>query len=66
LYDLQADPQEFVDVGRGAAHAAVREQMRTRLLDWLARRKRRTTVTDEDIERRTNAYKRAGVFFGQW
>ncbi|HVL55318.1 MAG TPA: sulfatase-like hydrolase/transferase [Burkholderiaceae bacterium] len=66
LYDLQADPQEFVDLGRDASHAAVREQMRTRLLDWLARRKRRTTVTDEDIERRTNAHKRAGVFFGQW
>ena len=66
LFDLQADPQEFTDLGREATHAAVRDACRSRLFDWLARRKRRTTVTDERVEQGTAAHKRAGVFYGQW
>lgn len=66
LFDLQADPQEFNDLGRDAAHAGVRSEMRERLLDFLVRRKHRTTVSDEFIEARTNQYKKAGVFYGQW
>ena len=66
LFDLQADPQEFVDLGRQATHAAVRETLRTRLFDWLARRKRRTTISDERVEQGTGGHKRAGVFYGQW
>ena len=66
LYDLQADPQEFHDLGRSASHAGVRETLRQQLLDFLARRKHRTTVTDAFVESRTNRHKQAGVFFGQW
>ena len=66
LFDLQADPQEFVDLGREATHAATREALRSRLFDWLARRKRRTTLSDERVEIGTAAHKRAGVFYGQW
>ena len=40
--------------------------LRDRLLDFLARRRHRTTVSDESVERATGAYKKAGVFFGQW
>ncbi|HEY9279419.1 MAG TPA: sulfatase-like hydrolase/transferase [Eoetvoesiella sp.] len=66
LYDLQADPNEFCDLGRDPGHEAVRAQMRTQLLDWLARRKHRTTVSDDFIRSRTNTHKKAGVFYGQW
>jgi arylsulfatase A-like enzyme len=66
LFDLQADPNEFQDLGRDASTSAVRSELRTQLLDFLARRYHRTTVTDESVERGTNAYKKAGVFFGQW
>jgi arylsulfatase A-like enzyme len=66
LWDLQADPEQFHDLGAEAATAAVREAMRTRLLDFLARRHHRVTVTDEQVERGTAGHKRAGVFFGQW
>jgi arylsulfatase A-like enzyme len=66
LVDLQADPQEFNDLGRDAAHEGVRREMRQRLFDFLVRRKHRTTVSDEFIEARTNQYKKAGVFYGQW
>ncbi|MFC4200138.1 sulfatase-like hydrolase/transferase [Candidimonas humi] len=66
LYDLQADPDQFQDLGREATHAAVRAELRARLFDWFTRLKRRTTVTDAAIEKGTNAHKKAGVFFGQW
>lgn len=66
LFDLQADPNEFDDLGADESTAALRAQMRGRLLDFLARRRHRTTVSDEAVERGTGAYKRAGVFFGQW
>jgi arylsulfatase A-like enzyme len=66
LFDLQADPQEFEDLGRDDSHAAVRATLRDRLLGFLARRRHRTTVSDAFIEQRTNRHKQAGVFFGQW
>ena len=66
LFDLQADPQEFDDLGRDASTAAVRAELRDRLLDFLARRRHRTTLTDAQIEHGTAQHKRAGVFFGQW
>lgn len=66
LFDLASDPDEMQDLGREAASEAVRRAMRERLLDFLVRRKHRTTVSDAFVEARTNQYKKAGVFFGQW
>ena len=66
LYDLQADPEQFVDLGRSPATEAVRQQFRQQLLAWLAARKRRTTVSHAQIERGTDRHKSAGVFYGQW
>ncbi|MEP7138222.1 MAG: sulfatase-like hydrolase/transferase [Caldimonas sp.] len=66
LYDLTSDPDEMHDLGRDASTEAVRSTLRSNLLDWLARRKRRTTLTDDEVERGTAAHKKAGVFFGQW
>jgi len=66
LYDLQADPEQFVDLGRAPATEGVRQAFRSRLLDWLSRRRRRTTVTHDQVARGTDRHKQAGVFFGQW
>ena len=66
LYDLQSDPDEMHDLGRDAGTFTRRIELRTQLFDWLARRKRRTTVSDAVVERGTHAHKRAGVYFGQW
>lgn len=66
LYDLRADPEQFVDLGRSPAHEGLRRRYREQLLAWLAQRKRRTTVTHEQVERATDNHKAAGVFFGQW
>jgi arylsulfatase A-like enzyme len=66
LYDLQRDPEQFRDLGSDAHTEAVRQALRGQLLEWMARRKRRTSVTWERIEQGTAAHKRAGVYFGQW
>jgi arylsulfatase A-like enzyme len=66
LFDLRADPNEYVDLGCEASTEALRADMRGRLLDFLARRRHRSTVSDESVARGTGAHKRAGVFFGQW
>jgi arylsulfatase A-like enzyme len=66
LFDLARDPTEMHDLGREATSAATRAAMRDRLLDFLARRKHRTTVSDELIASRTDSHKKAGVFYGQW
>jgi arylsulfatase A-like enzyme len=66
LFDLQADPQEFRDLGRDASTSAVRAAMREKLLGFLERRRHRNTLTDAQIAAGTAQHKRAGVFFGQW
>ena len=64
LFDLDADPDEYVDLGDDPAWESVRAEMRARLLEWLMGLKRRVTVTAAEIESGTAAHKRAGVFFG--
>lgn len=66
LFDLQADPEEFFDMGRDPGHEAVRDTLRKRLLDWFAGLKRRSTVTVDDVAAGTHRYKQAGVFYGEW
>jgi arylsulfatase A-like enzyme len=66
LFDLQRDPDQFEDLGRDTGHEDVRRACRDRLLDFLARRRHRTTVSDEFVVSRTNRHKQAGVYFGQW
>ncbi len=66
LFDLQADATELQDLVREVGSVAMRSQMRDRLLDFLARRKYRTAVSDEFVANRTDTHKKAGEFFGQW
>jgi arylsulfatase A-like enzyme len=66
LYDLQADPDQFHDLGREVSTEVVRIGLRHQLLDFLSRRRHRSTVTDQSVQRSTDAHKKAGVFFGQW
>jgi arylsulfatase A-like enzyme len=66
LWDLRADPDQFDDLGREASTEGQRQQLRGQLLDFLGRRKHRTSISDEAVERSTAAHKKAGVFYGQW
>jgi arylsulfatase A-like enzyme len=66
LFDLARDPREFDDLGADPRHDAMRARMRERLFDWLATRKRRTTVTDRDVEQRSDAHRAHGIHIGIW
>ena len=66
LFDLAADPGEAHDLGATASHAAVETDLRNRLLDWLAASKRRTTITDAEVVRRTDDHRRHGIHIGIW
>lgn len=66
LFDLQADPQEFHDLGADAALVDVCAAMRHRLLTWFTRLKSRTTITWAEAEQRTDSHKKGGVFLGEW
>lgn len=66
LYDLAADPDQFNDLGQDASHQAIRAGFREQLLQWFSGLKRRTTVSLDAVDKATDAYKQAGVFYGQW
>ncbi len=66
LFDLEADPQERVDLGRSNAHAEVRREMERRMFDWARTRRLRTTRSDEDLDRATGTAKKRGYLFGVW
>ncbi len=66
LFNLVDDPGEMIDLGADPAQAPVRARMREQLLDWLQTCKRRTTVTLEEVEARTNNHHKAGVHYGIW
>lgn len=66
LFDLADDPHEYIDRGRDPGLEGVRDEMRDRLREWSLGLKRRTTVGLAEVAERTDAYKKAGVFYGQW
>ena len=66
LFDLANDPGELNDLGGDAGHAAVRTDMRDRLLFWMALRRNRVTLTDGRIKDSTGKAKERGYLFGVW
>ncbi|MET0682409.1 MAG: sulfatase-like hydrolase/transferase [Casimicrobiaceae bacterium] len=66
LFDLDADPREFADLGADPRHDAVRARLRERLFDWIATVKRRTTVTDEAVAEGTDVHRAHGIHIGIW
>ncbi|QKZ02451.1 alkaline phosphatase family protein [Pseudomonas eucalypticola] len=57
LFDLQEDPQELHDLGTDPAFAAVREQHQGYLFDWLRGLKRRTTISNQEIDLRGKRFR---------
>lgn len=66
LFDLAADPDEFEDLGESPDHEPVRNEMAARLFEWLRQRAVRTTISHEDVERRTGNAKARGILYGVW
>lgn len=66
LFDLDADPRELDDLGASDGHAAVKAEMAERLFAWLRARRTRTTISDEEVARRTGTARRRGYLIGVW
>lgn len=66
LFDLESDPDELVDLGQSAAHAAVRAELQAMLFARLADRRNRVTVSDAAVEARTDGARANGVIIGEW
>lgn len=64
LFDLQNDPQEFVDLGADPAQAGVVDLMYHRLGKWGRRMSQRVTRSDRDINSARGAARRKGILLG--
>jgi arylsulfatase A-like enzyme len=66
LFNLARDPLELNDLGAAAGFERIRSELRARLFEWLAGLARRTTISDAQIEARTDAHRRHGIHIGIW
>ncbi len=66
LFDLDADPAEQHDLGESAEHATIRGELHDRLFLWMRNRKMRITLSDAEVESRTDTHKERGYLFGVW
>lgn len=66
LFDMENDPTQMYDLGQSKTHEHIREKFKEELLQWFSNLKRRTTVSYKQVEQGTDAYKAAGVYYGQW
>ncbi|MCT7377877.1 alkaline phosphatase family protein [Chelativorans salis] len=66
LFDLENDPREHNDLGDDPDYQPIREEMHERLFDWMRSRRMRVTISDEEVEQRTDTHKKRGFLFGVW
>jgi arylsulfatase A-like enzyme len=66
LFDLAGDPCELNDLGADSQFESVRRELEQRLFAWARHRRSRVTISDTEIEKRTNTHKERGFPFGVW
>ncbi|MBM3490795.1 MAG: phosphonate monoester hydrolase [Alphaproteobacteria bacterium] len=66
LFDLADDPDELRDLGGDAGHARIRGELHERLFEWLRGRRVRTTLSDDEVARRTGTARQRGILIGVW
>jgi hypothetical protein len=66
LYDLQEDPQEFVDLGQDGGYKTVRGQLGEQMLDWSAGLKNRVSVNQSMVDRQLGKAGEVGILIGYW
>ncbi len=66
LYDLQEDPDEYVDLGESAAHEGIRRDMHAALLERLIDRRNRVTVDDQWMLDAREREGKIGIVIGRW
>ena len=66
LFDLDEDPNELNDLGESPNHAATRAKLHERLFAWLRQRCFRTTLSDDEVAKRTDTSAKRGFLIGVW
>jgi arylsulfatase A-like enzyme len=66
LFDLESDPQEFVDLGAEPACEGERRRLAAELADWGLRPSQRTTRSDAQIAAARGKSQRKGILIGVW
>jgi arylsulfatase A-like enzyme len=66
LFDLQTDPQEFVDLGRSEDHAQIRADLKEMLFERLLERKNRVAMTRQEVEGLRGDESSGGIIIGRW
>ncbi|MCK0150118.1 alkaline phosphatase family protein [Marivita sp. S6314] len=66
LFDLETDPNEFIDLGNNPAYAQECDRLQALFFQWTRRISQRTTMSDAEIERRSQDLNeaRAGILIG--
>ena len=66
LYDLQSDPQEFVDLGTDDKHAEIRANLLDKIFSWWRQHHNRVTTSDEYIDQNAGKEFQKGIHIGFW
>ena len=66
LFDLKNDPEEFVDLGQSADHAAICQHYQDILMDKLTSRRNRIAMDDEKFMGLRAAEDSLGIKIGFW
>jgi arylsulfatase A-like enzyme len=66
LYDLEADPNEFRDLGADPACEAERARLAAALQHWSLRQSQRTTRSEEEMLAARGEAARHGILIGVW
>ena len=66
LFDLENDPDEFVDLGQSLDHIKIREEMKELLLQRIINRKNRVAATDEFVVKDRDYTEENDIMIGVW
>ena len=66
LFNLEDDPDEYVDLGKDPRYAAERQRLDERLHAWLNDQHPRLTMGDDEVAQRTDRAKEHGIYYGTW
>jgi arylsulfatase A-like enzyme len=66
LFDMEADPNEFTDLGDDPDHAATRAELHEALFTWMRDRRLRVTMSEERIRGNPTDASARGIYIGHW
>ncbi|WP_444985623.1 sulfatase-like hydrolase/transferase [Halomonas mongoliensis] len=66
LFDLATDPGELEDLAHRDGCRTVRGELEAALNDWFKARRLRTTIGNDEVERRTGTARKRGILYGIW